>query len=191
MSLINDALKRASQSDKSRPAQARLPRPMQPVATPPRGGDSSPWLVAAMAVAGTGLAVALVFFLTQRNAVRSIAAPVPIQPVKQTVAQAPPPAPTPAPIVQKPLPPPEATTPPPAVSAVPVIIPPVAALEVFPTNLTVKAIFYSKINPRALVNGRTVETGDKIGDVLVTGIMSDRVFVDWKGQSKVLMMGGQ
>jgi hypothetical protein len=57
--------------------------------------------------------------------------------------------------------------------------------------LTVKAIFYSETNPRALINGKTVETGDKIGDVLVTGILSNRVFVDWKGQSKVIMMGGQ
>jgi hypothetical protein len=36
-----------------------------------------------------------------------------------------------------------------------------------------------------------VETGDKIDGVLVTGILSDRVFVDWKGQSREIMIGGQ
>jgi hypothetical protein len=193
MSLINDALKRASQSDRNRSAQARLPRPMQPVMAQPRTENS--WLIPAIIVIALCLAVAGWSLWKLLGTSRPAAVAVPVQPAKAIVAEPPPTAAKPAPIVQqsaqpvavpvaKRVPTPVAT----AASAPALAIP---APEMFPTNLTVKAIFYSETNPRALINGKTVETGDKIGDVLVTGILSNRVFVDWKGQSKVIMMGGQ
>jgi hypothetical protein len=57
MSLINDALKRASQTAKDRPAQAEVPAPMQPVPEPPASGfnlmtAAGPAVVILLAVAG-------------------------------------------------------------------------------------------------------------------------------------------
>jgi hypothetical protein len=176
MSLINDALKRASQSDKNRPAQAALPRPMQPAA-PPHPTRVS-WLLAAVIVAVLGLALAGWSFWKGWGAGHPIIASVPVQPAQTMTAEPPPPAkPAPAPVVVAPL----AAAPAPAVS-----VP-----DAWPINLTVKAIFYNKTNPRALVNGTMVQTGDQIDGVLVTGILSDRVFVDWKGQSREIIMAGQ
>jgi hypothetical protein len=184
MSLINDALKRASQSDKNRPAQAALPSLMQPVAERPRTRIS--WLLAAIVVGALGLALAGWYFWKWWGATHPIVATAPVQPAQKIVAEPQPPAPKPAPIIRESPPPPATPAPLPVVVA-----PPASAPDAWPINLTVKAIFYSKTSPRALVNGRMVGTGDKIDGVLVTGILSDRVFVDWKGQSREIMIGGQ
>ncbi len=176
MSLINDALKRASQSDRSRPAQAAVAGLMQPVAPRPRASAS--WLLAAIVVGALGVALAGLFFWKWWGAGHPIVAAASFQPPQTAAAQSPPPANKPAPLVEKSPPPTAAPSSAPAPNA-------------WPINLTVKAIFYSKTSPHALVNGITVGTGDRIGDVLVTGILSDRVFVDWNGQSKVLIMSGQ
>jgi hypothetical protein len=191
MSLINDALKRASQSDKNRRAQAPLPLPMQPVPVPPRNGNFSPLLIAVIVIAVLGLAVSGWLYFSPQNPPHPIATTVPAPPAQKAVAESP--APKPAPEIQKISLPPAAPAPAQvrANAPMPVLTSPVAPPETFPTNLTLKAIFYNKTNPRALVNGQTVGPGDKIGDVLVTGILSDRIFLDWKGQSQVLMMGGQ
>jgi len=97
------------------------------------------------------------------------------------------PGPNPPQIVQKSSPP---AVPAPAVVAAPAPAP-APDPDAWLTNLTLKAIFYSKTNPRALVNGTMVETGDKIDGVLITGILSDRIFVDWNGQTRELKMGRQ
>ena len=185
MSLINDALKRASEADRNRPAQAALPFSMQPVAATPRTRIS--WLLAAIVVAALGLALAGWSFWKWWEATHPIVATTPVQPAQMIVAEPPPPAPKRAPIIQeRPAPAPVVVAP-----SAPAPAPPASAPDAWPINLTVKAIFYSKTSPRALVNGRMVETGDKIDGVLVTGILSDRVFVDWKGQSREIMIGGQ
>ncbi|HEY3857802.1 MAG TPA: hypothetical protein VGO67_25740 [Verrucomicrobiae bacterium] len=193
MSLINDALKRASQSDKNRPVQAPVPLPMPPAAAPSPGSNSSPLLIAIIIVAVLGLAISAWLYLSPANPSPPIAADAPAPIVNKPIPEPPVSTPTPAPEIQKISPPPVAPGPAQIVGNAPnaALNPPVAPPETFPTNLTVKAIFYNKTNPRALVNGQTVAPGDKIGDVLVKGILSDRIFLDWKGQSKVLMMGGQ
>jgi hypothetical protein len=180
MSLINDALKRASQSDKNRPPQAALPSPMQPVAGYRR--TRIPWLLAAFVMAVTGLALAGWFFWKWWESSHPIVVAAAVAPV-QTVVAAPP-----APIAPE--------TPPPL--AIPAQVAPVIpatpapdAKPSWPIALTVKAIFYSKTSPRALVNGRTVEPGDRIEGVLVTGIEQDRVLVSWNGETKELRMGGE
>jgi hypothetical protein len=52
----------------------------------------------------------------------------------------------------------------------------------------VKAIFYNKTNPWALVNGKTVEPGDKIDGALIKSIEQDRVVATWNGETKELLM---
>jgi hypothetical protein len=195
MSLINDALKRASQSDRKRPAQAALPRPMQPAAAPARARNS--WLLAAIIVAVLGFALAGLSFWKWWGATHPVVATAPAQPVQsvQTIVESPPPAaPKPVPIIQEAPPPVAAAAPAPVPAlATPVIVAvPVPVVKpAWPIELTAKAIFYSKIHPHALVNGRTVEPGDKIDGVLVTGIEPDRVVVEWNGEKKELLMGGQ
>jgi hypothetical protein len=185
MSLINDALKRASQSDKKRSAPTALPRLMQPAAAPQRTGSSL--LVAGIVVVALVLAVAGWIFWRGFGTAHTVVAVPRVQPAQAVVAAPPPVAVKPAVAVPQ-----SQSAPAPAPAAV-VAAPPAEspAPDPWPTNLTVNAIFYSKSNPRALVNGKTVATGDTIDGVLVTGIMSDRVFVDYKGQSKVILMGGQ
>lgn len=176
MSMINDALKRASQSDKNRPAQAALPQPMQPVSGERRTHFS--WILAAIVVAvlGIGLAGWVFWKWWEGNQPAVVAAP--IQPVQRAVAVPPPPSPAP---------------PAPAVVVVPAApAPPPAATPVkpsWPIALTVKAIFYNKTSPHALVNGRTVEAGDTIQGVLITHIEADRVLVSWNGEGKELLLG--
>jgi hypothetical protein len=184
MSLINDALKRASQSDRNRPAQAALPSLMQPVAPQPRAG--TPWLMGAVFAGALCLVLAGWFFWKWWGAAHPNIADAPAQPAQTIVAEPNSRAPEPTPVIRK------NPSPPGAVAAPAVVAAPVApASDSWPIDLTVKAIFFSKTNPRALVNGRTLGTGDTIDGVLVTGILSDRVFVDWKGQSKVIVLGGQ
>jgi hypothetical protein len=195
MSLINDALKRASQSDRNRRSQASLLRPMQPVAARPRSRTS--WLLAAIIVAALCIVLAGLTFWKWWGATHPNIVTAPVQTAPKIVAEPPPPAPKPAPIIQQTPPPAAAPTPLPVVVQspapvpTPVPAPAVSVPEAWPITLTVKAIFYSKTRPHALVNGKTVEPGDKIDGVLVTEIKSDRVLFGWHGQSKEVLMGGE
>jgi hypothetical protein len=49
-------------------------------------------------------------------------------------------------------------------------------------------IFFSKTNPMALINGKTLGVGESIDGIRVTKIERERVSVQWKGQVKVLIM---
>jgi hypothetical protein len=61
----------------------------------------------------------------------------------------------------------------------------------WPTPLTLQGIFYSKTRPFALINGKTVEPGQSISNVVVTKIEPTRVTVEWNGNSKSLSLDGQ
>jgi hypothetical protein len=180
MSLINDALKRASQSDRNRPSSAAAPARLQPVAA--RRSSVLPWVVGLMVV--VVLALAGWFFSQWWNASRpsSVAAIAPTPKVEPVMVL--PPAPAPAPPVARLEPGPAVIQPAPAAAPVPS-----APVEPkWPVALTLKGIFFSKSNPHALINGRTVGPGDTIGGVLVAKIESDRVRVEWNGQTKELVM---
>jgi hypothetical protein len=181
MSLINDALKRASESDRKRPARAAMPPLMQPATNRPGPRNAS--LVVAIALAVIGLTTAWAIWKSWTADHHAYAA----APMQAVAAKPAPASPEPAPVVI-------AT---PVVTAAPVAAPvaPVAAgtpapdPDALPTNLTVKAIFYSKTSPRALINESTVETGDRVNGVLITGISSNCVYVDWNGKTRELTLG--
>jgi hypothetical protein len=59
---------------------------------------------------------------------------------------------------------------------------------VWPVELTLKAIFYSRTSPHALLNGKTVGPGDYVGEVRVARIEEDRVVVVWDGHTKELVL---
>jgi ribosome-associated protein YbcJ (S4-like RNA binding protein) len=172
MSLINDALKRASQSDRNRPRPTETHVAMRPAAER-RNGALSLWL-------GTGIVLALglagLFFWQWWNVSH---APVPAK-VETAAAVAPKPAPAPPPVLHEsvPAPTPEPAPPPPAK--------PVA--EAWPTNLKLNGIFFSKANARAIINGKTVVVGDEIDGIRVTKIEHSQVTVEWNGQVKELII---
>jgi hypothetical protein len=171
MSLINDALKRASQSDRNRPRPPEKYAPLEPA--PSR---RSPSIFPALA-AGVVLALALAawFFWQWWNATLS-----PAPQIVAHVAAAPfRPDPAPAPVAREAVPPPPAPEPAPPAKPVP---------AAWPADLKMMGIFFSKTHPRALINDRTVGVGDEIDGIRVTKIENDRVTVEWNGQVKELRM---
>ena len=178
MSLINDALKRASQSDRSRARQAAPEASMEPAAGG-RGWSLSLALGAAVVVT---LALAGWFFRQWWKAGRQS------DPVKVEAVGAVAPKPAPGPIravAAAPAIPPPPPTPAPAPG------PPAEAVEApWPAQLKLMAIFFSKTNPRALINGKTVAQGEEVGGIRVTRIEADRVRVEWKGRVKEMIMEG-
>jgi hypothetical protein len=190
MSILNDALKRASQTDRDRqrPIPSRVP--IEPV-----GGARGRSLVLAM-VAGSALALGLavwffwqLLFASHTHEIVN-AEPVPVEAPKSALPAAvreaipptvvlasAPPVTAPAPTV--------APAPAPAPEADPPARPAEAA---WPVRLKVTGIFFRKNNPLALINAKTVGIGDEIDGIRVTKIESDRVTVEWNGKVKELVI---
>ena len=187
MSLINDALKRASQSAKNRPEQAGAASPMQPVAHARRSnGPLLIGIVAAVSLAGAGV------FFWQAFSTRSKPAPAP------AAATAPKPTPPLAVAKVEPVPPPAPVTSPAPVSApvaAPVAVVPPAVVETsapapkpFP-NLKLQGIFFSSNNPKVIINGQTIGVGDLVEGVRVTKIRADKVVLEYNGETRELLWG--
>jgi hypothetical protein len=194
MSLINDALKRASESDKDRPHQAETPPAMQqPVML--KKEPKKPWI---LPVAILVVLIAAGLFFWKGWPRRTVPAPAkPATPVVHTAAKpASAPVVTPAPLVTStPVSvvtsaPVVAPTPPPAVVPVPVVTEPSAPV-VWPADLSLQAIFYSKTHPHAFINGRSVKEGDTINGIEIKKIQPDGVQVEWSGQTHNLLLGGK
>ena len=212
MSLINDALRRASQSERNLPRRASTAMGMEP-APAARSSRLSVLLAAAGLVA---LLLAGWSFWRLWNArnnpgsivvVASIAPPVSphvipppvVAPKSAPIAPAAPANPAPAPVVVSA--PPAAA---PTVVAPPVVVPPVASPTTppagppgaardnpiaWPVEMKLSAIFFSKTNPRVLINGNLYGVGDEIQGVVLKKIEKDKVTAEWNGHSKVLMLG--
>jgi hypothetical protein len=209
MSLINDALRRASQSDKDRPLRASSPLGMQPT---PAARNSRLTLILTGAVL-VALLMACWFFwqwwIVRNNfggAVEVVkVAPVVTRQVIPTPQVIPPAQVVPkiAPVVVpvapvNPAPAPVVIPATPVVAApvaVPAVAPPPTAANdsqtVWPVELKLSAIFFSKNNPKVLINGDIHKTGDQIQGVVLKSIEQNQVTVEWNGQSKILMIGGQ
>jgi hypothetical protein len=193
MSLINDALRRASQTEKNRPRRAATSTGMEPT---PVVQSSRLSMILAVAVV-VALLLAGWFFWQWWNArihsggavvVDNIAPPVTPRVIPPPVAPIAPAQPAPAPVV--------------VVPATPVVAPPVVTPaqlpnvanfnpSPWPVDLKLGGIFYSKTNPQALINGNIYGTGDDIQGVVLKKIERDKVTVEWNGRSRVLIMGGQ
>jgi hypothetical protein len=193
MSKLNDALKRASQTDRERqrPVAARVTS--EPAADP-RGKSLAKAMVAGSVLA-LGLALWFFWQLFSASHPRAVAdvefAPIPA------------PKPAPAPVVRAevpltpvviPSPPPVAAPAPAPVSApaaAPVVAAPAKPVEpAWPANLKLTGIFFRKTNPLALINGKTVGVGDEIDGTRVTKIESDRVTLEWNGKVKEMLVNG-
>jgi hypothetical protein len=181
MSLINDALKRASKSDQNRPPEPPPPPDVfiEPVPDKPHQ-SLVPLLVAGIVVA-LGLAgwIFWQWWDVENSAPeRPTALPVAIEPSNPTPTNA-----QTAPLPSAPTPPPQAAIP----TAAP-LPPPVQAEPAWPTDLKLMGIFFGKTNARVIINGRTLGVGDQIDGIRVTKIETDRVSVEWHGKVKELMV---
>ena len=190
MSLINDALKRASQSDRNRAVQAVTRAPLEPVA----GGRDWSFSLALGAGVVVALAMAGWFFGQWWKAGRR-SDPIKVEAVA-AVAQKPAPPPAPAAAAAPAVPPPAATPAPapaatPAPAPAPTPAPAASPVEApWPVKLKLMGIFFSKTNPHALINGKTVAQGDEVGGIRVTKIEADRVTVEWNGRAKEMILEG-
>jgi hypothetical protein len=179
MSLINDALKRARESQRKNPPPGAPPLP--PIESPARGGTG--WMLAAAAV--LLLAAAGLFFgpaLFEHKA-------APVVTAKAPEISAPPPAAAPAPMPPRvdaaPLPPAVTNAAPPPAA---ITNPPPAAAAV--QALKIQGIIFSVAHPEAIVNGKDVNVGDRVGDFQVKEILRDSVvFQRPDGSQKTLAIG--
>jgi hypothetical protein len=176
MSLINDALKRARESQRNNPPSGAPPLP--PVESPARGGTG--WILAMAAVL---FLAAVGFFLGPalfgHKVPPTVTAKTPGMIAPPPAESAPSPAPaslavtvtdaSPAPAVN--------TNPPP--TAVPV--------EQLPK---LQGIIFNAARPVAIVNGKAVNVGDRVGDFQVKQILRNSViFQRPDGSQKTLGIG--
>jgi len=176
MSQINEALKRAQQSQKQPPSGAPpVVPPMPPVEPKSRG--SAGWIVLLVAVACFFIGMAMA---THKPAAETKPALAQIQTQEVQVPAAPPIAPKPIP------PPPPPATSPVAVAAIPATVPAKPA----PPALTLQGILMGSGKPQAIVNGQTVYVGDSVGGFRVQLISKRNVsLVAPDGSQKTLTLG--
>ena len=159
MSLINDALKRARESQRNNPPPGAPPLP--PVESPARGGTG--WILAAAVVlflAAAGIVLAPSLF--GRKASPAVATNVPKIP-----------APPPAATAIVPVPPPAEVAP--ALATTNNAVPPAAApVEQLPR---LQGVIFNAARPVAIVNGKAVSVGDRVGDFQVKQILKSSVVV--------------
>ena len=176
MSLINDALKRARETQQNNPPSGAPPLP--PVESPARGGTG--WILVAAAVL---FLAAACFFIGPALFGHKTPKTPPATPVKApeipapTTEAAPASAPAPTPVTSA-LPPPVTNTNPP---------PPASTAEQPPK---VQGIIFNAARPVAIVNGKAVNVGDRVGDFQVKQILkSSVIFQRPDGSQKTLGIG--
>jgi len=168
MSLINDALKRARETQRNDPPSGAPPLP--PVESRARGGAG--WILALAAIlflAAAGLILGPALF--GRKSPPAVTAKAP-------EISAPPPAEAAlAPATN-------ASTPPPATNT---NQPPAALVEQLPK---LQGVIFNTANPLAIVNGHTVGVGDRVGDFQVKQILKSSVLIQRPdGSQKTLTIG--
>lgn len=173
MSLINDALKRAKQNQEANPPSTP-PLEFRPVEPAQGEGRRTSLLLVGLSlviVAIVGMCAALVWYVSQKNgpALRVEASANQQQPAPRTNAPSQPaPAPTPPVTVAEPSP------------AAPAMVenlePAVAAGESLkPAPLKLQGIFFNPKNPSAVVNGKTVYLGERVGGFFVLAMSPSSV----------------
>jgi hypothetical protein len=217
MSLINDALRRARQTQQQSPPASR--QPLVPVEPKPRG-------ISRMLPLAVGVLFAAACFFFGLSLARRTPPPVavaPLPPPKQSDKPVPAPAPVPVapatkpaskprlsvttanPVVVAPLPPetvasaaptaPAATAAPakvaaPAATPPAVPNPPVTPPPPPPPDPKLQGIFFDPTRSWAIVSGKTVYAGDRVGDLRVKEISKNTVTLEKADKTlKVLEMG--
>jgi len=198
MSLINDALKQARQAQPANPAPAHGP-PLTPVEPVHRPGGSTlalPMLIAvvlAMAVAllwiyfRTGGSVLMVRASSQPQPSTEVAKP---QPPASSLAAIPTIAPAATPPVVAPVNAVAMNTNAPAASEPAINVPAVAEPpKPLPPVFRLQSIFFRAKNPSAVINGKTLFLGSRVGDARIIAIdQESATIVTSAGKTNVLLL---
>jgi len=204
MSLINDALKRATRNQPTTMAIAPEPAaPMQPVEYRKRG---LPWYFfpALLAIVAAACWFIVKGVQARRQASDPASAPILVkarEPQPQTPASAPPGAAgaetspaasinvasTPSP-VPKNSPSPEAAAPAIEATAPPPLPAPAPPTEPAKPAFRLQGIFFRPANPSALVNGKSVWVGTRIDGATVKSITRESLTIEVNGQTTVLTL---
>ena len=203
MSLINDALKRAKQAQQQHAPDApqlRVQfRPVEP-SQQVRRSNTGIWIAVVLIA---GLIVGFVIRqMSRSNSVspkeakaREVVSAKPIA-QQQTAPPTPAPAPAPAPPVTHPAPqltqPPPSTKPvsePPPAQETPAPAPVVTQEEPARPAPKLQAVVYDPKRPSAIISGKSVFKGDRVGDFRVVSITPESVTLVGGGQTNVLVLG--
>jgi hypothetical protein len=167
MSLINDALKRARESQRKNPPPV-VP-PLMPAAPRSRGGDIG-WIFPAVIFL---LIVVAFFFITlamARHTVKKIinapevSATQEVETVEAAAA--------------------------PVLAPVPAVIGVAAISNLNPAApVRLQGIFYDPVHPSAIISGRTVFPGDLLDGMRVTAISRSSITLAGNGQTNTLVVG--
>jgi hypothetical protein len=166
MSLINDALKQAKQSQPPNPSST--PPPLAPVESASQGGGS--WLAPVMIILLLAAAGIFIGLSLAKHARPSASAPSVATTVTQQVKAA-----AFLPVV---------TNPPPGSNTMAVIPP-------RPPGPKLQGILYAATRPCAIVSGKTVFVGDPVGELRVTAISKDSVTLQSETETNVLSLSPQ
>jgi hypothetical protein len=169
MSLINDALKRAKESQrKNTPPSGVSPmRPMRPIEVKREKRDLS-WILSVVIILLILTAVFFIALTLAKHTVKNIVAEPEISTTQQVEAVA---APAPNP------------------PAPPAVIGPAAISTDVPVQTRVQGIFNDPAHPWAIVSGKTVYVGDFVDGMLVTAISRNSITLTGKGQTNTLIVG--
>ena len=161
MSLINDALKQAKQSQPPNPPSP--PPSLAPVESASQGGGSwlAPVIILLLLVAA-GIFIGLSLFKHAAGGAPSEAATV-TQQVKTAVAV--------LPVISN--------------------LPPVAMVPPKPPGPKLQGILYTVIRPCAIISGKTVFVGDSMGKLRVAAISKDSVTLQSETETNVLSLSPQ
>jgi hypothetical protein len=151
MSHINDALKRAQEAQQENPPTTPPLefRPVEPDQQPPRRSTTLMVGLSLVIVAILGLSSLLVYFISQSDSS-----------TLQVAAR----------VIDPPLAPLAAVSNAPAEPKTNMVIDVAAAVVNPPAPMKLQGIFFNPKNPSALVNGQSVNLGDRVGGFRVMGI---------------------
>ena len=182
MSLINDALKRATQAQPATKPTPEMDTTMKP-ASPPRTVGLPVYFMPVLLFIISGACFFLVKGWDARRPSRTTASPLPVQ--ARELPSLPPgegaelPIPKNRQFALNDAPTPGAGTP---------VEPATSTAGTMTEGFRLQGIFYRPNNPSAVVNSRTVIVGDRIGNAQVKAIDQRSVTLDCAGEIKVLTL---
>ena len=200
MSLVNDALKRAKQNQDANPP-ATPPLEFRPVESSQSEGRRTSLLLVGLSlviVAIIGMCGVLVWYVSQKNGpallVEASANPRSAAPRTNAPAHPTPKSKPPVMVVEPAVAAPAVSEGalPAAVTNEPIVAAVVTAIEALkPAPPKLQGIFFNPKNPSAIVNGRTVSLGERVGGFFVLAISPTAVTLANNAATNVLSLSEQ
>jgi hypothetical protein len=171
MSLINDALKRAAQKPAPIASASEAAAGMRPAEARPRAFPVLSLVIVLIPLIALG-----VWFLAKGLQMDDHLQPSPVEVVTARVSD--------PEVVESPRPVLQAVVAPPSnqpVTVVPAVAPPQPIYKL-------QGIYWRPVRPSAVINGKTLYIGDRVGVARVTAVDQQGVTLDVNGETKVLLL---